>query len=73
MQIPFSVDEDYEGLNEQNIEYLNKELNVQITQTYGVRYSRDINLHEFKRKFILVAPAQDNYSKVYIVGYDTLN
>ena len=73
MEIPFSVDEDYEGLNEQNIEYLIKELGVQITQTYVIRYSRDINLHEFKRKYILAAPAQDNYSKVYIVGYDTLD
>lgn len=72
VEIPFSVNEDYEGLNEQNIAYLNNELKVQITQTYVVRYARDIDTSKFTRKFILAAAAQDKYSKVYIVGYDTL-
>ena len=70
VEIPFTIDEKTEGLSDENIRYLQNELKINIVETYVVRYSRDIDLRQIKRDYILATSAQDEYSDVYIVGYD---
>ena len=70
IEIPFKVNEDIEGLSAENIEYLSKELKVNILETYLIRYSRTIDISKIKRDYVLVASAQEAFDKVYIVGYD---
>lgn len=72
MELPFAIDEDSDELSIDNIQYMSNELNDQITKTYVVRYSKEINLKEIKRKYVLAASAVDNYSKIYLVGYDVI-
>jgi len=70
MEIPFKVDEDSEGLSLENIIALEQELKVNIMETYLIRYTREIDLRTINRDYVLVASAQEDYEKVYIVGYD---
>lgn len=70
IEIPFGVDEELEGLDPYNQQFLENELKVNIMETYLIAYSRTINLNKFKRDYVLVSSAQENHSKIYIVGYD---
>lgn len=70
MELPFAVDIETEGLSTENIDFLSKELKIDILETYVVEYSRTIDTSKFKRDFILASSAQESFSKVYIVGYD---
>ena len=70
LEIPFEVDEESEGLNEANINYLMSELKVNIIETYVVRYDRTIDTSKIKRDYVLVSSAQENHNKIYLVGYD---
>lgn len=70
MELPFAINLETEGLSPENIDYLSKELKVDILETYVVEYSRTIDTSKFKRDFILATCAQESFSKVYIVGYD---
>ena len=72
VEIPFAVDEESEGLCQQNIDYLSKELKINIIETYLVRYSRTIDLSKIKRDYIIVTSAQENHKNVYLVGYDKI-
>lgn len=69
-EVPFAIDEESEGLSMDNILFLENELKVNIMETYLIRYTREIDLRSIKRDFILVASAAEEFSKVYIVGYD---
>lgn len=71
IQVPFIIDENSEGLSNENILFLENELKVNIMETYVLRYTKEINLNTIKRDYVLVASLVDNYSKIYIVGYDT--
>lgn len=70
IEIPFSIDEETEGLNSANIDYLMKELKVNIIETYVVRYDRTIDLSKIKRSYVLATSAQENHEHVYLIGYD---
>lgn len=70
LEIPSAVQEDAEELNPVNILYIENELKVNIMKTYLIRYTREINLKDIKRNYVLVSSAAENFSKVYIVGYD---
>lgn len=70
IEVPGLIDESSEALSEQNIAFLEKELKVNILETYLIKYNREVNFAEFKRDYVLVSSAHGNFSEVYIVGYD---
>lgn len=70
IEVPFKIDEESEALSIINIDYLSRELKVNIVETYLVRYSRTIDFSKIRRDYVLVASAQDGFDKVYLVGYD---
>lgn len=70
VEIPYAIDVDSESLNEQNIGFLENELKVSIMETYLIRYNREVDFSKFKRDYLLVSSAHENFSKVYVVGYD---
>lgn len=70
MEVPFAIDEEIEGLDPYNQQFLENELKANIMETYLVRYSKDIDMNKIKRDYVLVSSAQENHSKIYIVGYD---
>ena len=70
MDLPFAINEETEGLSVDNIIFMENELKVNIMETYLIRYTREIDLRTIKRSYKLVASAADNFSKIYIVGYD---
>lgn len=70
MEVPDKVDEESEALSPVNILYLENELKVNIMETYLVKYTREIDLRSIKRNYVLVSSAAENFSSVYIVGYD---
>ena len=72
-EVPFNITEDEvksEQLDEPNTNFLSKELKTTITETYLIRYARDIDFSKFKRKYVLVSSADNGFSEVFIVGYD---
>ena len=71
MELPFHIDAETEGLSQENILYMEKELQVNIMETYVMEYSREIDLKSIKRDYMLVVSAADKFDKVYICGYDT--
>lgn len=70
-ELPFSINEESEILSAENVLFLEHELKVNIMETYVIKYSKEIDLSSIKRNFILASSAQDNFSDLYIVGYDT--
>ena len=72
VEIPFAVNEETEGLSKENIDYLSRELKVNIVETYIIRYSRTIDLSKIKRDYILASSAQEEHKHVYLVGYDKI-
>ena len=70
VEVPFHIDENTEGLSTENILYLENQLKVNIMETYLIRYTREIDLRTIKRDYLLVSSAADQFSDVYIVGYD---
>lgn len=72
-EVPFAITEDNiksEQLDELNTNFLTNELKTNITETYLIRYARDIDFSKFKRKYVLVSSADNNFSEVFVVGYD---
>lgn len=69
-ELPFSIDETVDRLSDENTAFLENELKIKISDTYVVKYSKDINLNEIERDYILASSAQDGFSSVFIVGYD---
>lgn len=73
-EIPFHINDDDETLNDGNTVYLSKELNEDIVNTYVLKYSKEINLNDIVRDYILVSPIEDEQTRknnVFIVGYDS--
>lgn len=73
IEVPFEItDEDIasEQLGDQNTAFLANELKANITETYLINYSREIDCSKFKRKYVLVSSAINEFSQVFIVGYD---
>jgi hypothetical protein len=72
-ELPFAIDQsdiETEQLDELNINFLANELKTTISETYLVRYARDIDFSKFKRKYVLVSSADNGFSEVFVVGYD---
>lgn len=72
-EVPFEITKDdvkSEQLDELNTNFLASELKTTITETYLIRYARDIDFSKFKRKYVLVSSADNGFSEVFIVGYD---
>ena len=71
MEIPFHIDAESEQLSNENILYMEKEMQKNIMETYIIEYSREIDLKSIKRDYVLVVSTADQFDKVYICGYDT--
>lgn len=71
IELPGSIDPDFDSLSEFNADYLGKQLNKSILATYVVKYSNRIDTTKFARPHALVSSATDNHKDIYIVGYDT--
>lgn len=72
-EVPYVITEDdikSEQLDELNTNFLANDLKTTITETYLIRYTRDIDFSKFKRKYVLVSSADNGFSEVFIVGYD---
>lgn len=72
-EVPFEITEDdvkSEQLDELNTNFLANELKTTITETYLIRYTRDIDFSKFRRKYVLVSSADNGFSEVFVVGYD---
>ena len=70
MEVPFHIEVESEQLSNENILYMEKEMQINIMETYIVEYSREIDLKSIKRDYVLVVSAADKFDKVYICGYD---
>lgn len=70
MEVPFHIDAESEQLSNENILYMEKEMQINIMETYIIEYSREIDLRSIKRDYVLVVSAADKFDKVYICGYD---
>lgn len=70
MEIPGSIDPDDNELSKFNIDFLSNELKENITKTYTIKYTKEIDLKSIVRDYVLVSSASDKFSDVYIVGYD---
>lgn len=73
IEVPFPICEEDEELDGLNIIFLEKEMKVNIMKTYLLRYTREIDPATIRRDFIYIASKADDYSKVYIVGFDKTN
>lgn len=73
IEVPFPINEEDEYLDGPNIIFLEKEMRVNIMQTYLLRYTREIDPASIRRDFIYISSKADNFSKVYIMGYDKTN
>ncbi len=73
IEVPFPINEEDETLDGPNIIFLEKEMKVNIVQTYLLRYTREINPASIKRDFIYISSKADDFSKVYIMGFDKTN
>ena len=75
VELPFLIGfegfEETEALLMENVLFLEDMFKVNIMDTYVMEYSKDIDLNEIKRKYILGTSAMENCSKLYIIGYDT--
>lgn len=72
-EVPFVITEsdiESEQLDDLNTSFLANELKTNISETYLIRYARDIDFSKFKRKYVLVSSADNGFSEVFIVGYD---
>lgn len=72
VEVPFEIKE-AESLDDLNTVFLEKELGFNISATYLVKYTREINLNSIKRKYVLISSKTDNFSNVYIVGLDKID
>lgn len=72
IEVPFHIDDSVDYLSDENTAHLGSIIGETITETYMMRYSKEINTNEFARDYILVTSAADNHDKVFIVGYDKL-
>lgn len=70
--LPGPVVEENEGLSEANKAYLGQLLNKTITETYLIRYTKEIDTRSIRRNWVLVSSLAENLEKVYIVGYDVV-
>ena len=68
--IPYKLDKEMRHLPEQYVFILEKMLNVKIEKTYMIKYTKEINLKEIKRKYVLISDAVDD---LYIVGFDEVD
>ncbi len=71
MEIPYHIDPDSDMLSMENMLYIEDQIQQNIMETYVIKYSKEIDLSEIKRDYVIVSSAQDQYQDVYIVGYDT--
>ena len=75
-ELPYEIPKecvDSEQLDIGNTEFIAHDLKVNITDTYLLKYSREIDINSFKRDHLIIASAFDNYESIYILGYDTTN
>ena len=72
IEVPFHIDDSVDFLSNENMAYLSTVTGDNIVETYVMRYSKEINTHEFSREYVLVTSAFDKYDKVFIVGYDKI-
>jgi hypothetical protein len=72
IEVPFHIDDSVDFLSNENMAYLSTVTGDNIVETYVMRYSKEINTHEFSRDYVLVTSAFDKYDKVFIVGYDKI-
>lgn len=70
IEVPFYIDGNKDTLDQENIQFLNKELNANIMETYLIKYTREIDLRSIKRDYVLISSAVGRFSEVYILGYD---
>lgn len=70
-QIPFGINPNFEGsfTDQTALTYLNKLLQVTITKTYVTKFSKEINLKEIQKDFIIVSDITEN---LFIIAYDKL-
>ena len=73
-ELYLSIEEGQEHLDLGGAIELEKYVGEKITQTYVLKYSREFRLDSIKRKYVLVYPLANNYTKsVYVIGYDTVD
>lgn len=70
IEVPFHIDGDRDSLDMDNITFLEDELKTKIIETYMIEYTKEIDLKTIKRDYCLITSAEDQYKKVYILGYD---
>ena len=68
--VPYEISEEYESLYEPNIIFIEKQLHVNILETYLVRYTRELDLGSIKRDYMLVSSDKEDNKKIYIVAFD---
>ena len=71
-ELPFDIPEDAEYLDAGNAEFLARELNIKISRTYVLKYSKEYDMSKINRDYVLASTPSDNYG-VYIVGYDLID
>lgn len=71
-EVPYHINSDDQELSIENISYIENELKIKIINTYMIKYTREINLNDIKRNYLLVTSASDNFKDLYIVAFDAI-
>lgn len=68
-QIPFSIDPEFSGsfTNIDIVDHIQNIVRSNIINTYVTKFTKEINLREIKKDFILIADKNEN---IFIVAYD---
>lgn len=71
VEVPYHIDPNSDMLSMDNLLYIEDMIKQNIMATYVIKYSKEIDLREIRREYMLVSSSADKYQDVYIVGYDT--
>ena len=70
IEVPHHIEETDDKLGIENILYIENEIKANILNTYMIKYTREIDLSEIKRDYMLVSSASDGFKNLYIVAFD---
>lgn len=70
MEVPYHIEESDIKLSYENVLYIENEIKANIMNTYMIKYTREIDLKDIKRDYMLVSSAADKFKDLYIVAFD---
>ena len=70
IEVPHPIGETDDKLSFENVLYIENEIKANILNTYMIKYTREVNLKDIKRDYMLVSSASDGFKNLFIVAFD---